>query len=233
MFILVSNLHYSSCIIKKKSRNMIKTAIVEDLKEIQRLLLDAISKDNDIVCIGVYDNAEDFMEALPNIQPDVVLMDIGLPQMNGSACVKLVKPLYPNIEYMMCTIFEEDEQVFNALAAGANAYMLKSAPFEDIIAAIKDLKNGGSPMSSSIARKVLNRLKVPANVSYQSTANADEILSKRELEILNLLAKGYLYKEICDQLFISFGTIKAHVYHIYKKMQVNNKTEAINKFFGN
>ena len=180
--------------------------IVEDNKSLQ-LLLENIIKDNDFCfCAGVCSSAEEALVAVPDLLPDVVLMDIGLPGMDGIECVRKLKPLCPGVEFMMCTIYDEDEKVFDALEAGANSYILKSTGPEEMLAAIADLSNGGSPMSSDI--------------------------TPREEDVLKLLAKGLLYKEVADQLGISVKTMKKHIYNIYEKMHVHSKVEAVNKFLG-
>jgi DNA-binding NarL/FixJ family response regulator len=155
-------------------------------------------------------------------------MDINLGKMNGIECVRRIKPQHPDILFMMCTVYEEDEKIFEALAAGANGYILKKTTPSKMLEAIKELYEGGAPMSSQIARKVVNAFqKVPDGSHAQI-----DTLSNREAEILELLAKGLLYKEIASQLFIAQETVRKHVYHIYEKLHVNNRIEAVNKYFG-
>ena len=200
--------------------------IVEDNKSLQ-LLLENIIKDNDFCfCAGVCSSAEEALVAVPDLLPDVVLMDIGLPGMDGIECVRKLKPLCPGVEFMMCTIYDEDEKVFDALEAGANSYILKSTGPEEMLAAIADLSNGGSPMSSDIARKVVQSFQRKRNVKKEFG------ITPREEDVLKLLAKGLLYKEVADQLGISVKTMKKHIYNIYEKMHVHSKVEAINKFLG-
>ena len=200
--------------------------IVEDNKSLQ-LLLENIIKDNDFCfCAGVCSSAEEALVAVPDLLPDVVLMDIGLPGMDGIECVRKLKPLCPGVEFMMCTIYDEDEKVFDALEAGANSYILKSTAPEEMLAAIADLSNGGSPMSSDIARKVVQSFQRKRNVKKEFG------ITPREEDVLKLLAKGLLYKEVADQLGISVKTMKKHIYNIYEKMHVHSKVEAVNKFLG-
>ena len=158
-------------------------------------------------------------------------MDIDLGEgENGIQVVRKLKSSYPEILFMMCTVYEDDEKIFEALSAGANGYIVKKTAPHRLLEAISELQQGGAPMSSQIARKVVNafQLRTP-----ESTKSADlNTLSPREKEILELLAKGLLYKDIARQLFISHETVPKHVYHIYEKLHVNNRVEAINKFFG-
>ncbi len=205
---------------------MITVAIVEDNKNIQELLQSIIQSNDNFVCAAIYKSAEEAIAALPELLPDVVLMDIGLPGMNGIDCVKKLKPVCPGVEFMMCTVYDEDEKVFDALEAGANSYILKSTTQETLLDAIKDLNEGGSPMSSDIARKVVQRFQRKTDVKQEYG------ITPREEEILGLLAKGLIYKEVADQLGISVKTMKKHIYNIYEKMHVNNKIEAVNKFLG-
>lgn len=205
---------------------MISVVIVEDNKSIQQLLKDVVESDKNYLFAGSFDNAEDAVKNIPEILPDVVLMDIGLPGMNGIEALRHLKPICPGVEFMMCTIYDEDEKVFEALEAGANSYILKRTEPEELLAAIKDLHEGGSPMSSDIARKVVQRYQKKTDLKK------DYGITKREEEILGLLAKGLIYKEVADQLFISVKTMKKHIYNIYEKLHVHSKVEAVNKYLG-
>jgi two-component system, NarL family, response regulator LiaR len=201
---------------------------VEDNADIRNSLKELLNNDKDILCVATYDTAESAMIEIPEILPDIVLMDIGLPKMNGIDCIKKLKPLCPGVQYMICTIYDEDEKIFDALAAGANSYILKRSKQEVLIEAIKDLYEGGSPMSSDIARKIV--------LSFQKKTIDSQVteygITPRETEILGLLAEGLSYKEIAAKIFISVKTIRKHIYNIYEKLHVHNRLEALNKFFG-
>jgi DNA-binding NarL/FixJ family response regulator len=204
----------------------IQVCIVEDKPDILHALKEIINMADGYECVATSTSGEDALDTIPAYQPDIVLMDINLGGINGIECVKKLKPLYPNIMYMMCTVYEDDEKIFDALKAGASAYILKKTQPTKLLDAIKELHEGGSPMSSQIARKVVAAFQ-------QKTSHADlEDLSAREKEILEQLAKGLLYKEIAVLLQISSETVRKHVYHIYEKLHVTNRIEAVNKFFG-
>jgi DNA-binding NarL/FixJ family response regulator len=206
---------------------VIAVSIVEDIQEIRESLQRMISVADDFLCLSVYGNAEDAVKELPQVKPDIVLMDINLPGMSGIDCIKKIKALCPQIQFMMFTIYEDSEQVFDALAAGASGYLLKKTPKDQVLPAIKELYEGGSPMSTHIARKVVRYFQ-----KQKEEKNKDSQLSEREKEILELLSKGFLYKEIGDRLHIATGTVRQHIHHIYEKLHVQNRTEAINKFYG-
>ena len=166
------------------------------------------------------------LETIPANIPDIVLMDIHLPGISGIECVKKLKPSLAFTQFMMCTVYEDNENVFDSLCAGATGYLLKNSPPSKITEAIIDLYHGGSPMSSVIARKVIQTFKPTTG------QNKDiEKLTNREREMLDLLAKGYRYKEIADQLSISFETVRTHIHNIYEKLHVQSRTEALNKAF--
>jgi DNA-binding NarL/FixJ family response regulator len=183
--------------------------------------------------LASFPSAEDAMDKIPALKPQVVLMDINLGGMSGIECVRRLKPVNPDILYMMCTVYEEDEKIFEALRAGASGYILKKTAPGKLLDAIKELSEGGAPMSSQIARKVVAAFS-KAKPTTEEAASADDIaaLSNREKEILELLSKGMLYKEIANSLYISPETVRKHVYHIYEKLHVNNRVEAVNKYFG-
>ena len=204
----------------------IKVSIVEDTESIRNSLKVIIEGSPGYTIAGVYENAEDALADIPLQNPDVVLMDISLPGMNGIECVKQLKEKNISSQFLMCTVYEEDEKVFEALKAGAMGYIVKKTPPAQLLEAITDLKNGGSPMSSQIARKVV------ASFNKQKSKEA-ESLSARENEILELLSKGFRYKEIGDKLFISTETVRRHVHNIYEKLHVSSRTDAINKVFKN
>lgn len=207
----------------------IKIAIVDDLVEVIDGLSAFIHRDNDLELVATFRTAEAATLELPLLIPDVAVMDINLRGMSGIECVRKVKPIAPSIQFMMFTVYENDDKVFEALKAGASGYMLKKTAPAQIIEAIKELHEGGSPMNSSIARKLIGLfLEQQRDRPLPSSAS----LTPRENEVLQLIAKGLLYKEISNQLGISFHTVRQHIGKIYEKLHVHNKTEAINKVFG-
>jgi DNA-binding NarL/FixJ family response regulator len=205
----------------------ISIAIVEDLEAVRNGLKDFISLSTDFLVVGVFKTGEEALKELPNIAPDIVIMDINLPGMNGIECIRQVKDKAPQTQFMMFTVYENDEKVFEALKAGASGYLLKNTGLLEIVESVKELHDGGSPMSANIARKLVNLVRDTG----KDTAFMN-VLSPREKEILQLLAKGLLYKEISHQLQITTGTVRIHIHKIYEKLHVQNRTEAINKAFG-
>jgi DNA-binding NarL/FixJ family response regulator len=204
---------------------MIHVCIIEDLPEIRAGLMRLITNQPNMTLSFAVETAEEAIPLLIEKEPDIAIMDINLPGINGIDCIRKVKDQCPETQFMIFTIYENDEKVFDALAAGASGYILKKTPNEKVIDAIADLYQGGSPMSGQIARKVIgyfNEKKTPAH----------ESLTKKENEILLLLSKGFLYKEVAFKLEITIGTVTQHIHHIYEKLHVSNKTEAINKVYG-
>jgi DNA-binding NarL/FixJ family response regulator len=207
--------------------SLIRVAIVEDLQEVADGLAAFLQYDKELKLVGNYRTAEAAEIELPILKPDIVIMDINLPGMTGIECVAKVKALEPSIQFMMFTVYENNEQVFEALKAGASGYLLKKTSPAQIIEAVKELQQGGSPMSASIARKLVTVFQQQPTVASEAAK-----LTPREKEVLELTAKGLLYKEIAHQLGIGFGTVRQHLYKVYEKLHVQNKTEAINKVFG-
>jgi DNA-binding NarL/FixJ family response regulator len=205
---------------------MIQVAIVEDDKEILQSLLQLLSSDEDIVVTKTFMSAEAFISALPNLNADVVLMDIGLPNKSGIQAVAEMKPKKPKVQYIMCTVYDDEEKIFNALCVGATGYLLKNTSPSEISEAIKTVHNGGSMMSASIARKVVQSFH---NRNIQSKAL--ENLTPRQWEILNFLDQGYRYKEIAEKMHLSFETIRTYCRNIYDVLQVHSRTDALNKVF--
>jgi DNA-binding NarL/FixJ family response regulator len=203
----------------------IRVSIVEDLAEIREGLAELVSSDRELSVIGSFEDAESAVQKLPVLQADIVIMDINLPGMSGIDCIKNIKEKCPGTQFMMFTVYENDEKVLQALQAGATGYLLKRTEPQRILESIKELNQGGSPMSSNIARKVLNIF------LHEKVKTKKEILSDRENEVLELLADGLLYKEIADRLFIGHGTVRQHIHNIYEKLHVHNRTEAVNKYF--
>jgi len=213
----------------------ISVCIVDDNKDIRSALEQIVLMAEGYTLAGSFCDAEEALLKIPLAKPNVVLMDINLGDgESGIDCVRQLKPLHPEILFMMCTVYEEDEKIFEALTAGANGYILKKTAPGKLLDALRELYEGGAPMSSQIARKVVNAFQVrtAAAEPINSQGKSISILSNRENEILELLAKGMLYKEIAGRLFISQETVRKHVYHIYEKLHVNNRVEAINKFYG-
>ena len=214
----------------------ISVCIVDDNKDIRSALEQIITMADGYTLAGSFCDAEEALQKIPMAKPHVVLMDINLGDgESGIDCVRQLKPQYPEILFMMCTIYEEDEKIFEALKAGANGYILKKTAPGKLLDALRELYEGGAPMSSQIARKVVNAFQVRVTADAGNTSAPPKpmsILSNRENEILELLAQGMLYKEIAGRLFISQETVRKHVYHIYEKLHVNNRVEAINKFYG-
>jgi len=205
-----------------------KISIVEDNPEVSEFLADIFNSSEKYEHLSTYTNAPDAMSFLPKSDVDIVIVDIGLPRVSGIECVKVVKSLRPDIEFMMYTVFQNDDKIFESLKAGANGYLVKSpSSKEAILNALDELVTGGSPMSPAIARKV-------TSFFFNGHSNFKELklLGKREKEVLDLLSRGLIYKEIAEQLGIATGTVKVHINKIYKKLHVQNKTEAMNKYLG-
>ncbi|HTQ27189.1 MAG TPA: response regulator transcription factor [Puia sp.] len=204
----------------------IKVCLVEDSREVREGMVSLLTLDQRFEVLAAYTDAETAADHLPGWQADIVVMDINLPGMSGIECIKKVKRQCPQSQFIMFTIYENDEKVFEALEAGANGYLLKKTPLAKITDSLVELYEGGAPMSTQIARKVIERMHIA------EPAGEKNILSPREIEILELLARGLLYKEISDQLNITTGTVRQHIHRIYEKLHVQNRTEAINKAFG-
>jgi DNA-binding NarL/FixJ family response regulator len=203
----------------------ITVSIVEDSDKLRETLVRVLNRADGFRCVSDYANAEDALKDLPQAKPDVVLMDINLPGMNGVECVRQLKKIAPEIQVMMLTVYEDTENIFDALAAGASGYMLKRTAGKELLEAIEEVKRGGSPMTTHIARKVVQ--------SFQRSAAAEaqtESLSEREQQVLDLLSRGLMYKEIADKLSISYETVHTYIRRIYEKLQVRTRTEAVAKF---
>lgn len=209
----------------------IPIAIIEDVTDIRLALEQIIESAEGYTLVGSCTTGEEAIVKIPILNPKVVLTDIGLGEgLNGIEVVRELKVLHPEILFMMCTIYEEDEKIFEALRAGANGYILKKTSPAKLLEGIQELIEGGAPMSSQIARKVVSAFQNTQNIA--PVKSKLEELSKRENEILEMLSTGLLYKEIADQLFISTETVRKHVYNIYEKLHVSNRVEAVNRFFG-
>ncbi|HXR03623.1 MAG TPA: response regulator transcription factor [Verrucomicrobiae bacterium] len=204
---------------------MISVSIVEDNDKLRGTLARVLNRADGFHCASQYGSAEDALKDLPQIRPDVVLMDINLPGMNGVECVRQLKTLLPELQVMMLTVYEDTENIFNALAAGASGYLLKRTTSKELLEAIHDVRRGGSPMTMHIARKVVQSFQRSA-----ASAQATESLSEREQQVLDLLSQGLIYKEIADKLSISYETVHTYIRRIYEKLQVRTRTEAVAKF---
>jgi DNA-binding NarL/FixJ family response regulator len=203
----------------------IRVAIVEDDKTVREGLQILLNGSPGFSCIATYGNSEDAVAGLPEVKPDVVLMDINLPGISGIECIIRLKELDFPMLFIMLTVFENTDAIFQSLSAGASGYLLKQTPPAKLLEAIQDVYRGGSPMSGEIARKVVESFQHP--VPSSGTAIG---LTKREEEILSYLIKGYFYKEIAAELFIGVETVRTHIRHIYEKLQVRTRSEAIFKY---
>jgi DNA-binding NarL/FixJ family response regulator len=204
----------------------ITVSIVEDDSPLRGILSEWVCDAEGFKCVGAHENAESALAALPQEKPSVVLMDINMPGMNGIECVRRLKPRMLDTQFMMLTVYEDPDHIFKALSSGASGYLLKRTPRAELIAAIRDIHAGGSPMSSNIARKIVHSFQ-----RFNSTSSATpDNLSPREREVLELLARGYLYKEIADSLHISVPTVNTHIRRIYEKLHVRSRSQAVAKF---
>lgn len=205
---------------------MIKVAIIEDNETIREGLSALINGTEGYKCIAAFRDCETFLTKLNQLDPDVVLMDIGLPGMSGIEGVQQAIKKNPDLNILMLTIYEDSEKVFDALCSGASGYLVKKTPPAKLLEAIKDAYEGGSPMSSGIARQVINAFK---ETKVKNSTAEDYKLSSREVEVLNLLADGYNYQEIAENMFISVDTVRHHIRNIYKKLHVHSQSEAVAK----
>jgi DNA-binding NarL/FixJ family response regulator len=203
----------------------ITVSIVEDNEQLRTTLARVINRAEGFRCLSHYGDAESALEALPKDQPEVVLMDINLPGMNGVECVRRLKQVLPRSQSVMLTVYEDTDNIFNALAAGAAGYLLKRTKSAELLEAIREVHRGGSPMTTHIARKVTQSFH-RAGPSAQATEN----LSEREQEVLDCLSQGLIYKEIAEKLGISYETVHTYIRRIYEKLQVRTRTEAVAKF---
>jgi len=202
-------------------------SIVEDDRDTQKHLEALLNGDPSLRCISSYPTGEAAVTGIPNDKPDVLLMDINLPGMNGIECVQKLKEKVPGMKILMLTAYQESDLIFNSLRAGASGYLLKKTLSTDLIPAIELARAGGAPMSMQIARKVMDHF----HKISQPASEVDK-LTEREREILSLLANGKMYKEIGDQLGIALNTVKNHIQHIYEKLHVQSRIQAAKKFYG-
>ncbi|MGD0260912.1 MAG: response regulator transcription factor [Verrucomicrobiota bacterium] len=205
----------------------IKVSIVEDDRGTRESLSELLGRAPALRCVGAHPNGEEALRRIPGEEPDVVLMDINLPGMSGIECVARLKERLPKMQVLMLTTYQESDLIFDSLRQGASGYLLKNMPPAELIQAVEQVHGGGAPMSMQIARKVVNHFQ-----QIRHPASEVEKLTKREQEILAHLAKGYLYKEIADQLGITLSTVRAHLHTVYEKLHVQSRTEAVVKFLG-
>jgi DNA-binding NarL/FixJ family response regulator len=203
----------------------ITVSIVEDDTHARQILAGWLRAADGFECVGKHGSGEKALVELPREKPNVVLMDINLPGMSGVDCVSRLKPSLPETQFIMLTVYEDSDHIFNALRAGASGYLLKQIPCDELLAALSDVHRGGSPMTGSIARKVVQHFQAGPPQSA-----ADTGLSPRESEVLELLARGYLYKEIAEALQVSVPTVNSHIRHIYEKMHVQSRGQAVAKY---
>ncbi|HAM72839.1 MAG TPA: DNA-binding response regulator [Verrucomicrobiales bacterium] len=214
---------------------VITVAIVEDDSNVRESFSRLLQRNADFTCVATFPSAEAAIEGLPAARPAVALVDINLPGLSGVDCVRQLKPLHPEIQFVMLTVYENHDHVFSALVAGATGYLLKRTPPGELLDALRDVCRGGAPMSSQIARKVVEsftaRHAAPAATSPTPAAEDKELsqLSGREREILEQLAKGYLAKEIAERLGISFDTVRTYSRRIYEKLHVHSRAQAVAK----
>ncbi len=199
----------------------IRVSIVEDDARVRDSFSRLIDESSGFRCVSQHRSAEDALRDLPAVQPHVVLMDINLPGMNGVECVRALKTRMPEAQVVMLTVYEDTDLIFGALAAGASGYLLKRTPPDELLRGIRDVHRGGSPMTSHIARKVVQ--------SFRPEDAAEDALSPREREVLDYLSRGYLYKEIAARLAISYDTVHTYIRRVYEKLQVHSRTEAVAK----
>jgi DNA-binding NarL/FixJ family response regulator len=207
---------------------LITIVIVEDLDEVREGLKNFLALNSDFKVLAAFKSGEEAATAIPRLDPDIVIMDINLPGMSGIDCVRISKKSNIRTQFMMFTVYENDEKVFEALKAGASGYLLKNTGLIQIADALKELYEGGSPMSANIARKLVKNFQDQMQIETPANLN---ILSLREKETLRHLSQGLLYKEIAEKLGISTSTVRQHIHRIYEKLHVQNRTEAINKAY--
>ena len=202
----------------------VSVSIIEDDASIRQILTGWISRSEGFSCLSTHDSAENAMARLPSMKPAIVLVDINLPGQTGIECVRRLKPLMPETQFVMLTVYEDTVHIFDALKAGASGYLLKRTPQEELIASLQQVHEGGAPMTSYVARKVVHSFH-----HDEPERSHAEALSPREREVLELLARGYLYKEITETLGISMATVNTHVRRIYEKLHVHSRAQAMAK----
>jgi DNA-binding NarL/FixJ family response regulator len=202
----------------------IRVSIVEDDARVRVSFCRLVDQAPGFSCVSQHSSAEAALDALAAVRPHVILMDINLPGMSGVECIHAVKTLLPDVQIVMLTVYEDTDLIFGALSAGATGYLLKRTPPDELLRGIRDVHRGGSPMTSHIARKVVQFLR-----QTPPPGSAEDALSPREREVLDYLSRGYLYKEIAAELALSYDTVHTYVRRIYEKLQVHSRTEAVAK----
>jgi DNA-binding NarL/FixJ family response regulator len=205
----------------------IGVAVVEDDAQVRHSLAGILKRGPGVTCVGEFADAEAALRDIPRLHPKVVLMDINLPGMDGVECVRQLSVLVPDVQIVMLTVYDNTEAIYNSLAAGASGYLLKPVSGAQLLAAVRDVFAGGAPMTSNIVRKVVQAFKKPAPADKET-----ESLSPREQEVLDLLSKGYLYKEIADQLKVSYGSVHTYIERVFKKLHVRSRAQAVAKYLG-
>ena len=213
----------------KTADTTINVAIVEDDMEVRRSLINIINRETGMSCAGAFGTGQEALEQIPILRPQTVLMDINLPGMSGIECVRKLAEAVPGLPIVMLTVYHDTKAIFDSLAAGAIGYLLKPVRADELVRAIRDVRAGGAPMSTSIARQVVQAFKKPTSPERGDVPD----LSPREREVLELLAKGYQSKEIATQLGIAYWTVESHVAHIYQKLHVRSRAEAVAKYLQN
>jgi len=203
----------------------IRVSIIEDDSSLRKAIKERVDGDKRFEVVSEYPSAEDAIEGIPVAKPNVVLSDINLPGLSGIECVRKLKPEMPTTQFLMLTVYEDTERIFQALSAGATGYLLKRAPRSELLTAIADVHKGESPMSSGIARKIVRSFQ-----NVDETSTQDYKLAPRQKQVLELLAHGYLYKEIADRLGLSITTVNCYIRGIYEKLQVHSRSQAVAKF---
>ena len=211
-------------IFKPMTLKLNSIAIIEDDDKIRQYLGEQIQLHIDVKELRLFGNAEDALKGLTHEPADIALFDVQLPVMNGIECIRRLKIIHPKMQCMVLTVYDKPDTVFEALKAGAISYLLKSTPSDKILEAIEEVYNGGSPISSQIARKLIEAFSMK-----EKTNDYFQDLTRREQEILEELSKGYRYKEIAEKLFVSIETVRTHIRNIYEKLQVNTRVDALKK----
>jgi DNA-binding NarL/FixJ family response regulator len=205
----------------------IKIVIYDDNVKLVNSLVELINDNEDCLVVGIFNQCIDCVSTIEELNPDIVIMDINMPNMSGIEGTRLIKSKFPHVQIVIQTVYNDVESIFEAISAGASGYLLKGASSDELIQAIKDVYNGGAPISSSIARKMLDKLQ------HKTTVNHEYKLSNKEHEVLTLLVNGLPYKLIADKMNITYDTVRAHIKKIYDKLHVSSMTEAVVKAIKN